>query len=239
MRYSVVLFDVGETLVGPRESFGAVYARVLEGHGLLLGADLLERSIREVIAEVSHEIPRGTDRYAYYPGGESEYWLRFSRRTLEKATGKAVDGDLPRRALDGLRDAFLVPDAWEVFADVVPTLDALRREGVRLGVVSNWDSRLPEVLRVLELDRHFEVVGVSHFEGVEKPEPALFRRVLEKMEARPEEALHVGDIPELDLAGARAAGLDALLVDRRGRLDADHEALRDLSPLPAIVRGEA
>jgi len=236
MRYPVVLFDVGETLVGPREPFGAVYARVLGGLGLQLDAERLDRAIYDTVVEVSREIPPGVDRYGYFPGGEDEYWLRFCTRVIARAGGGAHRDGLPARAMPPLRDVFRQHSAWCVYPDVVPTLERLREAGVRLAVASNWDSRLPEVLGLLGLAGYFEYVGVSHLEGVEKPSPEFFRRILDRLRSAPGEALHVGDVPELDLAGARRAGIDGLLVDRRGRLDPALGALRDLTLLPRIVR---
>jgi putative hydrolase of the HAD superfamily len=79
------------------------------------------------------------------------------------------------------------------------------------------------------------MIGVSHLEGVEKPDPTLFRRVLARLSAPREQALHVGNLPDEDLEGARAAGVDGLLVDRHGRLDGSHMTVRDLSDLPRIA----
>jgi putative hydrolase of the HAD superfamily len=236
-RYTFVLLDVGETLVGPRESFGAVYAQVLDEMGLELAAEILERSLRQVWLEMERLVPPGADRYAHFPGGEAGYWRRFARLTLEKAAGHPVEGSFVDEALNQLRVAFRDVSAWQVYPDVPPVLDALREDGVRMGVVSNWDSRLPRLLDDLGLAGYFDAVGVSHLEGLEKPDPGFFHRVLKRLGARPEQALHVGDVPELDLAGAAAAGVDALLVDRRGRLGGEYTALSNLSDLPRIARG--
>jgi putative hydrolase of the HAD superfamily len=235
-RYPVVLLDAGGTIIGPRESFGAVYRRVFRLLGVDVSAEIFERSIHEVWNALMEELPSGADRYGHYSGGEEEFWLRFSRRTVKHATGDEIDEELAGKALEMLREAFRQPAAWQVYPDVFPALDALKADGVRLGVVSNWDSRLPRILEMLGLTEYFDAVGVSHLEGVEKPDPALFHRVLERMNGEPSRALHVGDIPELDGAGARAAGIDDLLVDRHGRLDASHEAVPDLEELPRIAR---
>jgi len=238
MRYGVVLLDVGGTLVGPSVSFGAVYAEAAASLGLELEADRVERWIWEVWSEMDRVVPIGANRYAHFPGGEEEFWLRFARQALERASGKTLGDALAARAVARIREAFLEPAAWTVFADVRPTLERMRSDGARLAVVSNWDSRLPRVLEMLDLARYFEDLGVSCFEGFEKPHPRIFLRVLERMGARPAAALHVGDLPETDLAGAQAAGIGALLVDRRGRLDQASRPLPDLTPLPPIVRGE-
>ena len=237
MRFSAVLFDVGETLIGPRERFGAAYARVFDELGVHLPSDRFERAIRDTWEELARSIPAGVDRYGYHDGGEDAFWERFARASLTRAAGH--DGhpaELARRAVEKLREHFATPAAWRVYPDAVPVLRELRALGVPLGIVSNWDSRLPGVLEMLELDGYFDAVGVSHLEGVEKPSAELFRRVLDRLDVPAERAIHIGDVPELDLAGARSAGVHGLLIDRHGRLDPAHRTLPDLTPLPTLVR---
>src|SRR5262245_5690637 len=239
MRYRTVLCDVGGTLIGPRQSFGEIYARVLGRHGLSFPAQAFESALRAEWDEMNRAIPAGADRYSHFPDGESGFWLRVVRGTIGRVTGSAVPDGLPGPVLDALRDAFRDRDAWEVFADVVPTLEALRGEGVRLGVVSNWDSRLPAVLERLELASYFDAVTVSSLAGVEKPDPRIFHHALRELGATTGTTLHVGDLPETDLAGAHAAGLRGVLVDRAGRLDPSLGALPDLRSLPALARDGA
>ncbi len=231
MRYRWVLFDVGETLIRPRQSFGAVYARVLERLGVAWEARELERALRATWAEVSAALPPGTDRYGVHPGGEEAYWLRFVRRTLELA-GIPTPG-LAERALAPLRGAFAEADAWNVFPEVEASLDRLRSAGLRLGIVSNWDSRLPELLHRLGLADRFDVLAVSALAGFEKPHPEIFRRALEGLGADPARTAHVGDVPELDSAGARAAGIHPILLERQAPERAD--AVRDLRAVADLL----
>jgi putative hydrolase of the HAD superfamily len=236
LRYPVVLFDAGDTLVSPRESFGAVYARVLATVGVLLPAADLEHGLRQCWAVTNGAIEPGVDRYAREAGGENAYWLRFVEGTLARTPGAPRDPLLAARVLAPLREAFRDPASWRVFDDVVPALEALRESGARLAIVSNWDSSLPPLLERLDLAKWFDAIVVSHLEGMEKPRPELFLRAVARLEGTPREALHVGDMPELDEAGARAAGIASLIVDRRSRLGAERAALADLSRVPAIAR---
>ena len=236
LRYPLVLLDAGETLLAPRESFGAVYARVLATFGVELAASDLEHGLRRCWAETNRAIEPGVDRYAVDPGGENAYWLRFVERTLVYTPGAPCDTALAARAVSPLREAFRDPASWRVFDDVVPALAALRGAGARLAVVSNWDSGLPALLDRLRLTPWFDAIVVSHLEGMEKPRPELFLRAVARLRGTPAEALHVGDVPELDEVGARAAGIASVLVDRRGRLSAARPALPDLSTLPSIAR---
>jgi putative hydrolase of the HAD superfamily len=236
LRYPFVLFDAGDTLLSPRSSFGAVYARVLATLGVELPAADLERGLRRCWAATNGALEPGVDRYATDAGGEDAYWLRFVEGTLAQTPGAPRDGALAARAVRPLREAFRDPASWQVFDDVVPVLSALRRSGARLAVVSNWDSSLPALLDRLHLSSWFDAILVSHLEGMEKPRPELFLRAVERLSGTPGEALHVGDVPELDEAGARAAGIASVIVDRQGRLGAARAALPDLSRLLAIAR---
>lgn len=237
MRYPFVLLDVGDTLIGPRGSYGSIYAEVLTELGLELPGESLDHGIRQASEELRRQIPAGADRFSFFPGGEAELWLRFARTSIGIAAGRPIEADFAVSALEGLRRTFKRAETWVVYDDVHPALDALRGQGCRLAVVSNWDSRLPGLLERLELARYFEVIGVSHLERVEKPDPALFHRVLERLDAAPEQALHVGNLPHEDLAGARAAGVDGLLVDRKGQLEG-HATVPDLTDLPQIATGD-
>lgn len=235
-RFHAVLFDAGETLIGPRESFGAVYARVLGALGTSVPSEALEKGLRASWATIDREVPAGTDRYRFFPGGESGYWLRFVEGVFAHTEGLGPDPGLARRALPALRDAFSDPSAWQIYPDVEPVLEELERDRIATAVVSNWDSRLRRLLAHLGLDRRFGAIVVSAEHGAEKPAPSIFREALARLGADPARTLHVGDVPALDLAGSRAAGIECLLVDRFGRLDASYGAAEDLRPLPGFVR---
>lgn len=236
LRYPIVLLDAGDTLIGPRESFGAVYARVLAGLGVSVSAAAIERGLRACWVEFNRGHAPGVDRYGALDGGERAYWLKFVEGTLARTPGAPKEPSFAAMALDPLRDAFRDPSAWRIFEDVAPALDALQSSGARLAIVSNWDSRLPGLLEALGLANRFDAIVVSHIEGVEKPAPELFLRAVARLGGAAGDALHVGDVPELDEAGARAAGVASVLVDRQGRLGPEHRALRDLATLPEIVR---
>lgn len=101
----------------------------------------------------------------------------------------------------------------EVFA----LLDELKRRGFALGVISDWEETLPEVLSDLGLLDYFDVLAISSVFGAAKPSAALFEDAVAQVGLPPGECLHIGDWYELDVVGARAAGLSALLFDWAGR----------------------
>lgn len=128
---------------------------------------------------------------------------------------------------------------WEdVIEGVRPSLDRFRAAGLPLAVVSNSNGTLHHLFDRLGLRASFDVVLDSRVEGVEKPDPRLFRRALERLGADPETALHVGDIYHVDVVGARAAGVRPVLVDEALLYpDADCPRVRSLAELAVHLTG--
>jgi putative hydrolase of the HAD superfamily len=115
----------------------------------------------------------------------------------------------------------------------VETLEALREAGYRLGVISNADGRVEALLSLLGLRDQFEFVIDSHVVGLEKPDPRIFQMGLDRMGLTAEEAVYVGDVYEIDVVGARAAGLRPFLIDPLGRFGSmDCECIAGVHELP-------
>jgi putative hydrolase of the HAD superfamily len=102
------------------------------------------------------------------------------------------------------------------YPDAVPALRRLRERGMRLIAVSNWDCSLPGVLDRCGIDGLLDGVVTSAGAGARKPDPAIFAAALELAGIQADEALHVGDTADEDVAGAQAAGIRPLLIDRQG-----------------------
>jgi HAD superfamily hydrolase (TIGR01509 family) len=141
-------------------------------------------------------------------------------------------------ALDDLQTYHSVYNLWESVPDGVPeTLDELHRMGLKLVVVSNANGRLKVLFERLGLARRFDVMLDSAEEGIEKPDPRLFEVALARSESRPNETVHVGDLYHVDVEGARAAGLDAVLLDSADLYGGyDCARIRDIRELPSFLR---
>jgi putative hydrolase of the HAD superfamily len=205
-----VTFDLTHTLIhAPR--MGQIYGEVLKRHGLISRARDLRREISWVWKELSCLADPRRDRFTAHPDGARGFWYRFLARLCQRLEV----GKPSRFAAAELFDRFGKAAAWELYPDVEPTLRALRAAGLRLGLVSNWDHRLPTLLADLGLDRYFEAVEYSSGCGYEKPHPRIFQRCLETLGVPPERALHVGDAAIEDVEGALAVGMRALRIERQ------------------------
>jgi HAD superfamily hydrolase (TIGR01549 family) len=172
-------------------------------------------------------------------GNDSQRGWTYFNLVLEHAgipRSPETDG-----ALEELYAYHAAHNLWELVPeDVVPALERLRAVVPRLVVVSNANGRLHAVMERIGLARFFDVMLDSHLEGVEKPDPRLFTLALERAGARAETTLHVGDFYWIDVQGARAAGLRAVLLDAAGLYaGADCPRVRSLGELADLLRSGA
>ena len=232
--FAAVTFDAGNTLLAADPSPPVLYAQVLSRLGRVVSPDEVGPVFAEVWAEAQQDARDGRDRYQAATGGERAWWGGFVREVLAR-----LDHDAPwQDALQRLYAAFTRPELWRVFPEVEGVLDRLRTRGIRLAVISNWDSRLPGILDGLGLTPRFHTVAVSSLEGIEKPSAEIFHRVAERLNVEPGRMLHVGDSPREDYEGARAAGLEAVLVDRPGLFESSpFRRISDLREIETMVGG--
>jgi len=159
------------------------------------------------------------------------FWKAFYA-TLLKSVGVA-----PAERLCGqIYSEFQQVENWRDYPDAIPVLRELKARGYRLGVVSNWEEWLDQLLAALGMSDVFEVIVASGSFGRAKPDPSIFWEALRALDVRPDAAVHVGDSLRDDVCGAQAAGIRAILVDRRDRFpDAGVERVLSLSELLSIL----
>ena len=178
-------------------------------------ADAARRAIRDEIAYYRAHLDEGRDA--------------ASVDDLRERCAAAMEPALPGIPRDAILDALLAALRFFAYEDSVPALTALRAAGIRLVVVSNWDFSLHERLAETGLTPLLDGAIASAEVGVAKPDPGIFAAALEL--AGTTSAWHVGDTPEADLDGARAAGLPGILIDRTGTTPGAVKTLEELIPL--------
>jgi putative hydrolase of the HAD superfamily len=151
--------------------------------------------------------------------------MRYYREHAHEGRDEASLADLRRRCAEVLSaelgfevgvEELVASVRFRAFDDAEDALAGLRGRGLRLVVVSNWDCSLPRVLELCGLREAVDGVVSSAEAGARKPDPRIFGPALQIARCAAGEALHVGDTPEEDVAGARAAGIRSLLLDRAG-----------------------
>jgi putative hydrolase of the HAD superfamily len=205
MRFETVFLDAGGVLVNPN---WRRIAETLGHHGVEVDA------VRLAAADAGAKRRLDAPEPVAASNDSTRGWLYFDL-VLEGAGVAPSEGT--RAALQELADYHARWNLWESVPDEVPgALSRLRRAGRKLVVVSNSNGTVAAHFERLGLLAYFDHVIDSHHEGVEKPDPRLFRIALERSGARAESTLHAGDLYHVDVVGARAAGLEAWLIDAAG-----------------------
>lgn len=220
-----VFFDAGATLLYPDPPVEDVYGRIFADDGVRFTTAELRDALTTVWIEIQREKPG--DRYGGVRG-EPEFWRDFLGRVRRLLDG----GPLSDEAFARLAQHFRDPAVWAVYPDVLPTLDALAARGIPMAIVSNWDSYLPRLLELRGLSAYFRTVSVSALEETGKPGAEIFRRTCARMSVEAGQALHVGDSLRDDYEGARAAGLQAVLLDRKDQHSDVPDRIATLAQLP-------
>lgn len=205
----VVFFDAAGTLFHTREPAGLSYAKMARRFGLQADDARVADSFRRAFA--------AAPGLAFGPGHEPaelrrlerEWWRRLVRATFA-SIGEFADFEA---YFDALFAFFADPANWICDPDAPVLLAALNESGLELGVISNFDYRIYAILDALELARHFDSITISSEVGYAKPAPEIFRMALERHSLQAQQALHVGDSAALDVVGARAASIAAILID--------------------------
>jgi len=211
MPLEAVFIDAGNTLLYENPSRFEIYAQVARGRGI----DIASEAMRNLMVRAHRELPREIDGAFRY----SEDWFASYIRSIFHEGLGLSSGDLPGVS-EELFGRFADPATFALFPGAIELLESLRARGLAVGVVSNWSQRLPRILEGLGVSARVDFVLASAIERVEKPSPEIFLRACARAGVRPADALHAGDHPEKDVAGALAAGLLAVQVVHAGnRID--------------------
>ena len=232
MRYQLICFDAGFTLIEPRRTTAATLAAMLASAGQAPTDEALQRAWDAADRWFWEEYHRpGNDTWT------SDERIRYTWRRHQGLMLRELGVDDPNERLaDAVIATYSTPENWRPYADVPAALAAIRRPGRALGVVSDWSSQLPQILAALDLSRHFDFILTSATAGAAKPSAQFYQLALRAAGVAPAAALMVGDSYEADMLGARSAGMGGVLLDRGERYaELDVPIIRSLAELPALL----
>ena len=230
MTYAAVFFDAGETLVHPHPTFPDLFAQILRREGHEVDAETIRQRIH-VVFDRFKQAADTNELWTTSSETSRRFWHDVYAIFLRDL---GIDGD------DGLVDRvyaeFTDLANYVLFDDVPPVLEKLRGAGLELGVVSNFEVWLEQLLEELGVIDFFRVRVISGVEGMEKPDPRIFRLAMERAGVSPEGSVYVGDNPEFDVGPAAAVGMHPVLIDRRDRFpDAEGTRITSMDQLPAVL----
>jgi len=204
----VVTFDAAGTLIRLLQSPGTIYSGTARQFGYDLDPDRVQNAFRITWKTIAPPLESAGPS----PDDDRDWWRELVSRTMELAHYRIVPFD---DYFATVYRAFARPGVWEVMPDVPSILNDLIRLRMRLGVISNFDRRLYDILAQLGIRDSFEHVVISSEIGIRKPAARIFRVAAQRFNVDVNEIMHVGDELGSDFTGARAAGLHALLLDHK------------------------
>ncbi len=212
-RPQVIFFDAVGTLFGVRGSVGTIYSELARPFGVHANPDVLDQAFFQSFWAATPMAFPGA-RAEDIPDREYAWWWAIAAETFQQAGVLNHFTDFSA-FFSRLYDHFATADPWFVYSDALTTLNHWQTQGIELGIVSNFDSRIHSVLAALDLSPFFASVTVSTEVGAAKPNPKLFEAALAKHNCPPTLAWHVGDSLREDYEGAKTAGLRGILLKRR------------------------
>lgn len=235
-----VFLDVGGTLLemgSPEQA----YCDILAQHGHRVSPEQVSGWLEQARLETRRRFPPAPS-----PDHTISAERELARRQAMVETFLGLVGVTDRfdACRGAIRDSWLGTTVFRVFPEAVSVLAQLKRAGLVLGVVSNWEPRLAQLCANHGLAAHLDFILASEAEGFAKPGPRLFQMALERAGVEPGEALHVGDNLVEDVRAAESLGIRAVLVQRQGQPRAEHsptvtslEAVVPLATAAAWIKG--
>lgn len=222
MTLTHLFFDAGNTLVYVNLGF---VSEALARRGVSVSVDALWKAEHRVRVELD-------DPGVVKATNDIGRWTLYFEKILALAGVGGIAADVLRE----MRAYHAKSNLWEVVPPEVRAALDLLRGRYRMSVISNANGTVRDKLERVGLAGYFEAILDSHEEGVEKPDPAIFRRAMERTGAAPSASLYVGDMYHIDVVGARAAGMEAVLLDPAGRhKDKPVRTLASIEGLPGLL----
>jgi putative hydrolase of the HAD superfamily len=215
-----VLFDAAGTLFTTRASVGEIYAGFARHYGSQAEPNAIQAAFTRHF--------RGDGPLSVQD--QKRWWKDVVYRVFNEV-GMVEDFD---EFFDRVYDNFRDSQGWVLFPETLDVLKQLTRLGLKLGIISNFDTRIYSVLESLKIRHFFDAVTISSEAGYSKPSREIFASAMRALGVPAPEILVVGDSPHDDVQGAMVAGLSAILLDRNNRYAARSD-LRRVSSLKEVI----
>lgn len=223
-KINTIFFDAADTLFYIKEGLGNTYASVAKKHGADPDPNLLRKAFSKAFPSAP-PLAFGAVCDEERKVLEKNYWRDIVKKVYQEVG--MFDGFDSH--FDELFEVFR-SDAWDIYPETKEVLITLKRHNYRLGIISNFDSRVYDVMNNLEIHEYFDSFIISSEAGHAKPDPDIYHLALRKLGAEPTECIHVGDNLQNDFHGPRALGIRALLLDREN----EHGSIGDQHKITSL-----
>lgn len=205
----LITFDVTQTLLNFKHIPGQNYEKMAAQYGIKADPIKLNKSMQKYFISLSIEHPH----YGFQTIGWKQWWINLVTKTFQDST--TINNTDASKIANELISKFEKADCWTQTSGSIELLTYLGSRNLPIGVLSNFDPRLPVILQNMKMEQFFKFVLYSYEIGASKPDKRIFEEALKRsgvVGLKPDEAMHIGNSIELDYVGAKEAGWNAILI---------------------------
>jgi putative hydrolase of the HAD superfamily len=233
----VIFVDAVGTLFGVRGSVGEQYAKIAAEFNVSLDPQLINRAFYQAF-QAAPKIAFPNLPQSDIPLAEYQWWRSLAQQTFSQ-TGDLINFLDFEAFFKRLYTYFATAEPWFIYGDTWLALDSWKQQGITLGVLSNFDSRIYAVMKALRLEDYFTTITISTEIGAAKPDCLIFEAALTKhqIERSPAFAWHIGDSFGEDYLGATNVGITAFWLDRdrQPTTNPAKQAARTIDKLTSLI----
>lgn len=209
----VIFLDAMGTLFDLKSSVGEIYQEYALKYDVKVDAKLLNKAFFSSFKSAP-PLAFSTTKLELLQKQEFSWWNNIVQTTFSQIGMLETFTDFTD-FFQEIYSYFATKEPWYIFPDVVLALERWQEQGIKLGVISNFDTRLNEVLKLLELDRFFSSITISSVAGFAKPDINIFEIALKKHHVLATESWHIGDSIVEDYEGGKNAGISSFWLNRQ------------------------
>jgi putative hydrolase of the HAD superfamily len=209
----VIFLDAVGTIFGVKNSVGDVYTQLAKKYGVNRDRKVINSCFYQAF-KMSPPLAFDKENEEQIKELEFKWWQTLTYNTFNQDNAVEEFTDFEGFFLE-LYNYFKTSQPWVIYDDVIPSLNRWQKQSIELGIISNFDTRIYEVLDNLNLRQYFQTITISSLTGVAKPNPKIFLTALAKHNCQGENAWYMGDSVEEDYWGAKSVGMRSFWLNRK------------------------
>ncbi|XP_073835285.1 rhythmically expressed gene 2 protein [Musca autumnalis] len=209
-RFRLVTFDITDTLVRFSKPPAIQYAKTASELGV---SDIDQSALEKCFKKEFKAMRKLHPNWGYNtPNFTWQEWWTELVRNIFLCVKPNIEPKKLQEVAETLVRIYRTKECYSHIDGGIELVDKMRDSGKKVGVISNFDPSLRQVLKEVKLAEKFDFILTSYDVGFEKPHKEIYNACLRKCNVRSTEALHIGNMYDMDYKGARNAGWSSILI---------------------------